>query len=382
MHIGIDGVALQNPSYHAGLYQYTHRLIHSLSEVGQEHDFSLLFFNWRDRAMEDTIDRYPVGSNVRKQRCRVPFRVLGGLAALSLPVSSFVGRFDVFHGPTFRLPPGRYARRSVVTIHDLKFLSPESYSPGDRAGAEQFRKHTIDALERADVVVAVSQFTRADLAERLNYDSDHVRVIYPGINDEFRPDYSEEKIDHVVKQYGLRRPYTLFVGFHEEKKNLLRLVEAFAMVQSRITEPQQLVLAGPFGPVTPLLQKRIRELGLEAAVSLPGVIASEDLPALYAGASLFVFPSLHEGFGFPPLEAMASGVPVIASRAASLPEIVGSAALLVDPQQTESLADALLVMITDEARRQDLRVAGLQHVKQFSRRRMAEETLALYRELS
>jgi alpha-1,3-rhamnosyl/mannosyltransferase len=134
--------------------------------------------------------------------------------------------------------------------------------------------------------------------------------------------------------------------------------------------------------VTPLLQKRIRELGLEAAVSLPGVIASEDLPALYAGASLFVFPSLHEGFGFPPLEAMASGVPVIASRAASLPEIVGSAALLVDPQQTESLADALLVMITDEARRQDLRVAGLQHVKQFSRRRMAEETLALYRELS
>lgn len=382
MRVGIDGVALQSPSYQAGLYQYTHRLIHGVSEVGSEHDYSLLFFNWRSRTMEETINRYPVGSNVSKRCCRIPFQVLGGLAALSLPVGRFLGRFDVFHGPTFRLPPGRCAKRSVVTVHDLKFLNPDVYSPGDHAGANQFRRHTVDAIERADVVVAVSRFTQADLADRLHCASQRVRVIYPGIGDEFHPDQDAEQIRGVVRRYGLIQPYVLFVGFHEEKKNLVRLVEAFALARARMAEPHRLVLAGPFGPVTPQLRRRIAELGLEEVVSLPGIVAAEDLPALYAGARVFVFPSLHEGFGIPPLEAMASGVPVIASDAAALPEIVGPAALLVDPRRTDAITEAMVTVVTDEARRRVMTEAGLAHAKRFSWKKMAQETVALYRELA
>ncbi|MBX3235213.1 MAG: glycosyltransferase family 4 protein [Nitrospiraceae bacterium] len=382
MRIGIDGVALQSPSYQAGLYQYTHRLVHGLSEAGGSHSYSLLFFNWRSQTIEETIHRYSVAANVQKRLCRVPFRLLSALDACSFPVDRFVGRFDVFHGPTFRLPPGRYAKRSMVTVHDLKFLDPDLYSPGDRAGAEQFRRHTVDALERADVVVAVSCFTQNDLAERLNCPKERIRVIYPGIGDEFHPDQQVDSIRETATRYGLRAPYVLFVGFHEEKKNLLRLLDAFALLQGRVSEPHQLVLAGPFGPVTPALRRRIAELRMGNAVCLPGVITASDLPAVYAGARAFAFPSLHEGFGIPPLEAMACGVPVIASKAAALPEIVGPAALLVDPAETDSIADGLSIVLTDATRRTAMREAGLRHAQRFSWRKMARETMALYQELA
>lgn len=382
MRIGIDAVALQNAHCQAGLYQYTHRLVRGLDAVDKENDFSLVFFNWRNHAMEKVINHYQVGAHVRKDCCRVPFRVLEGLAALSVPVGRFVGDFDVFHGPSFRLPPGRYAKRLVVTVHDLKFLSPGEFFSSDHAGAAMFRRHTVDAVKRADVIVAVSRFTQTEIAERLKCSPDRIRVIYPGIGEEFRSNHAPLTIRHVCEQYGVTSPYVLFVGLQEEKKNLLRLVEAFARIQSQLPQRHQLVLAGPAGPMTLRLRSLISELGIERDVRLPGQIAANDLPMLYAGARLFVFPSLHEGFGIPPLEAMASGVPVVASNAAALPEIVGPAAMLIDPTQTEEIAESMRAVLTEEGRWADMRDRGLCHAQRFCWRKMAQETVALYKELS
>lgn len=382
MRIGIDAVALQNAHSQAGLYQYTHRLVSGLQELGDDHAVSLLFFNWRSRAIDNTIAQYPVGPSMRKQCCRVPFRLLEALDGLSVPVGRLLGEFDVFHGPAFRLPPGRYARRSVVTVHDLKFLDPDRYFPDDRAGADLFKRHTVDAVKRADAVVAVSQYTRADVLERLRCPPERLRVIYPGIGEEFRPDHDPDQIRRVTERYGVQGPYLLFVGFHEEKKNLLRVLDAFAQVRDHLPDRYQLVLAGPAGPATPALRARIEVLGLGASVVVPGQIESRDLPMLYAGARLFVFPSLHEGFGIPPLEAMASGVPVVASTAAALPEIVGPAAALADPTRTESIAEHLLQVLSDHARWLEMRTRGLQHAQRFSWHRMAQEVAALYQELA
>lgn len=376
MKIGIDALYLGFAHAPAGIYQYTLRLLESLQELDRNNEYTVYFFNWRNPERERTIRRYSLNANFKKHICRIPYRALSPLSKV-FPLSETLGKVDLLHGPAFQLLPAGFYKKSVVTIHDLKFIKhPEWHDE-----LHFFGKPTQDAVRRADRIVAISEFTRRELIEHFHLSSDRIQVIYPGIGKEFTPLQRPEQIKIVTSRYGIKDRYILFVGLMEAKKNLLRLIEAFSQMRTSVREPLQLVLAGPGGPVTDSILQAIACRSLEDAVVVPGAIPSADLPLLYAGASVFAFPSLHEGFGIPPLEAMASGVPVIASKAAALPEIVGTAGLLVDPMKIEAIAEALYAALTDERLRENLKQRGLERAQNFSWNTMAREMLTLYETL-
>jgi hypothetical protein len=186
MKIGIDALYLQFAGSPAGLYQYTLRLITELQEIDRQNEYALYFFNWRNRERERTIQGYSFNPNFEKRICRIPYRALAPFSKL-LPVSAVLGKkVDLLHGPAFQLLPSGTYKKSVVTIHDLKvFKEPELSSPSK--GSELFRRQTLDAVRRADRLIAVSEFTRSELMERFRVAPDRIRVIYPGVGKEFSP---------------------------------------------------------------------------------------------------------------------------------------------------------------------------------------------------
>lgn len=241
----------------------------------------------------------------------------------------------------------------VVVMHDLlPLLYPDEY-PRQR----RFYRHILPrALARAETIIAVSQNTKNDLVSRYGLDPQRIRVIHSGVDARFRPGAGAPPA----------RPYILSVGSRYPHKNLPRLLEAFASLASRGL-PHELVLAGSEeGGRAGELERRARELGCAERVRFAGVVAPEDLPALYARADLFVLPSLYEGFGLPALEAMASGCPVAAARVASLPEVCGDAAEYFDPADAGALSSCLAGLLGDPARRASLRDAGLARARSFT----------------
>ncbi|MGB7630065.1 MAG: glycosyltransferase family 1 protein [Candidatus Deferrimicrobium sp.] len=380
MKIGIDAHYLQDANYRAGLHQYTLRLVEGLQEIDRANEYTLFFFNWRSRERDRAIEGYSVHANFRKHTVRLPYRVFASAASWFPPLGRIPGKVDVFHGPAFRLFPEGCYRKAVVTVHDLMFMKDETFFPDPR-GAKRFRAQTADAVSRADAVVAVSEFTREDLIERFGLSPDRVRVIHNGVGEEFQPLGDRNAVDRMKARYGIHGSYILFVGYMEPKKNLPRLLRAFDKVRDRLPEPHALVLAGPGGPSSKEVKRTATELSLGKALVLTGHVPPEELPLLYSGASLFVFPSLCEGFGLPPLEAMACGTPVVASNSTSLPEVVGSAGVLVDPLDTEDIARGMFEVLADKDLKAALVKRGIERSREFSWSRTARQTLGLYEEL-
>lgn len=379
MKIGIDSLYLQFADYQAGLYQYVYHLISGLQEIDSENEYILYFFyKWHIKE-DQLINSYELNPNFKKRICRVPYRVLSSFSKL-VPVSPILGKVDVLHGPVFRLLPKGCYKKSVVTIHDLKFLKP----PGMISNQNDitfFKGPTIDAIRRADCIIAVSEFVRNDLIENFRISTGRIKVIHSGIGKEFNPIQDPIRLKAVQSKFTIKNKYLLFVGFIETKKNLPRLIEAYSRIRNTLPEPYQLVIAGPHGPATQEVIQKIKELSLERDVILTGQVSREDLPLLYTGASLFVFPSLYEGFGFPPLEAMASGTPVIASNTGSIPEVIGENGFLIDPYNLDKMAEAIYMALTDDNLRESLRRKGLSHCKKFTWEQAASQVLQIYREL-
>lgn len=206
-------------------------------------------------------------------------------------------------------------------------------------------------------------------------------MVYEAADAQFRPIEDTDTVATVVHRYGLMpNNYVLTVGTLEPRKNQIRLVEAFHLMRQRGAAPNlKLVLAGRKGWLYEDLFRRVEELGLTKDVIFTGIVPDKDLPALMNGALMFVYPSLYEGFGLPVLEAMACGVPVITSNRSSLPEVVGDAGLLVDPENESALAEALIVILSNQARRQKMSRRGISQAARFSWEEAARQTLKVYR---
>ena len=218
--------------------------------------------------------------------------------------------------------------------------------------------------------------------EYLDLPGEKVHVIYQGYNsDLFRGDVSGEDVERVLRQHQLEAPYFLYVGTLEPRKNLVRLVKAFDLVRRKNPGNIRLVLAGGKGWKYEEIFDEIRKLNLHDSVRQLGYVPDEDLPGLIRGARAMVYPSLYEGFGLPPLEAMAVGTPVLTSNTSSLPEVVGEAAVMVDPEDIEAMAVAMERLWTDETWRESLRTKGYQQAQQFNWDRSARETMDLYHSL-
>lgn len=287
-------------------------------------------------------------------------------------------RMDVVHDPAGVGPYvlgrriGRFKR--VVTIHDaIAFEYPEGYP-----WLNNFlhRRYHPFILRNTDVIATDSEYARRTLVRFLRLGSDSVRVIPLGVRRDMHP-VNPERARATVTALGIEPPYVLYVGAFQARKNLPALVDAFARARTRLPD-HRLVLAGPSQWRYPELHHRISEAGLGSAVQVAGYVPEHVLPALYSAASVFVLPSLYEGFGIPVLEALACGTPVVCSSASSLPEVAGDAALLVDPRDPDAMADAIVLAALDGALRARLRVRGLERASMFTWEQTARRYLELY----
>ncbi len=285
---------------------------------------------------------------------------------------------DVFHGfDHLGVPLFAKVGRYVATIHDMiPLLWPQLVTRKHRlvvaAASHRLRR-------QADLVIVPSEATKADVVRQLRISSTRVEVIPWGCDERFQPKGDPERLAAVQRKYRLPARYLLFVGTLEPRKNLTALLKAYAMLRQELRDLEvKLVVAGRKGWLYDEVFATVTALALHEDVLFTGFVDDTDLPELYRGALMLVFPSLYEGFGLPILEAMASGVPVIASNTSSMPEVAGDAALLIDPRTPEAIAEGMTQILCDEGLRQTLMHRGLARVQGFTWEGTARRTLALY----
>ncbi len=342
MRIALDATYALDPEP-TGVARYSQRLIAALEKAGS-FDITLTARSHRFPALRRA---YPA-SRFRRRLIQEPLNLL-------LPRN-----VDLFHGLNQRLPRYKF-RKQVVTIHDLFVLSGEPYSTNDFQ--KRFSEFLIDAVRRADAFITVSAATRDDLVRRLNVDPARITVVHHGI-------------DPVPSRTRVRAdpPFLLSVGAVQVRKNTLAAVQ----VIERLPKPVRLKIAGGSGFGANEVMDYVRKNNLADRIDFLGHADEETLDRLYQEASLLIFPSLDEGFGFPVIEAMARGLPVVAAWAGAIPEISGDTALLEDPRDVAALAASCKRVLDDPALAADLSARGRTQAAKFTWERAARETIAVY----
>ena len=366
-----------------GIGHYTENLVAHLRRVAPEVEISLFALSLRGG---HRLKRVPAVEGVEIKGYNLPanFLYYTWWPRTSLfPAESLAGDFDIFHATNYQAPALRGAKL-VTTVHDINFVRfPEMQSKGIR----RFIAAMPRLLERSSVVLADSRFTAEELRDEYKLPEERVRVVYPGLNPVFLRVPGAEETETALRAYCLEPPYLAYIGNLHPRKNLVTLVEAFACLRRRGLEHRLAVIGG--GGLGKLnnaeyrkLSLRVRDLGLEDAVVFTGYVPDERLVSLLRKADMLVFPSIYEGFGLPPLEAMACGVPVITSRRSSLPEVVGDAALLLeDPLDAEEIAGCVERLLADGELRARLVEEGLKRAVAFTWEKAAREVSAVYSEV-
>jgi len=284
---------------------------------------------------------------------------------------------DLLHSPDF-IPPAFGYRRSVITVHDLNFLYYPQFLTAE--SRRYYNGRIAWAVRRADHILADSHATKADLVSMLSIEPEKITVVHLAADPTYRP-LAEAEARRIVAKYGLKPGYPLFVGTLEPRKNLPGLLQAYRLLRDARTTDEPLVLVGGKGWLYDEIFERVEVLRLTEHVCFLQDVPNADLPGLYSAAALLTTPSFYEGFGLPALEAMSFGTPVVVSDRASLPEVVGQAGLLVNPDDPEDIARALTRVLMDETLRVRMRERGLEQAARFTWDKAARETLAVYREV-
>ena len=366
IHVGINAhlLSLSGSYRSAGINWYIYHLLRCLPAVDPAISYTVF-----------TSESRYAGEGVALQRSawpthRPPVRILW--EQVVQPGAVRRAGVDLLHGPAF-VGPLFSACPQVITIHDLSFLRyPQNFRAGNRL---YLRTLTRLSVRRARRLIAVSESTGQDLMRYYGLPPSRIEVVPNGVDDRFRP-WSEAEIADFRAKKGLPERFLLFVGTLEPRKNVAGLIQAYAC----LPQPRPpLMLVGGKGWLYDEIFARVEALNLSDEVHFVGYVAAEDLPGWYNAALIFVYPSLYEGFGLPPLEAMACGAPVIAADTSSLPEVVGEAGLLVDPLDVEALAAAMNRLLTDRTLRDALRAAGPERAAAFSWQETARRTAAVYR---
>ncbi len=408
MKIGFDITELYVAQ--AGVFYYRYHLLRALLQLEPpNHEFCLIDYypihgGWLERPEVETLTAphartYHVRGLRHRKLARLWFLQKPGLVQVARGIDSVLsvswGKLaqqvmankltdqlqgvDIFHTSDVLsfAPPGI---KTVTTIHDMTtLLFPEHHTQETIAlQEEKFRF----AREKADAIIAVSESTKRDIVRLLGIEPARIHVVYEGVDPAFCP-LPAEVVAAGLAQYDLSPDgYILHVGTVEPRKNLVRLVQAYGAVwRQRPYATPPLVLAGATGWFFREVFDQIEKLGLTEQVKFIGRVDDADLPALYNGALFLAYPSLYEGFGLPVLEAMACGTAVLTSNVSSLPEIVGQAGVYVEPGDVQSITDGLLLLLDDALLRRELADKGLARAKDFTWRKAAEETTAVYAHL-
>ena len=288
-------------------------------------------------------------------------------------------RPDVFHAPHYVLPQA-VRSRSVVTIHDCIHLMFPQYLP-NRAASLYARTSMRHAARRSDRILTVSEASKRDILHFFDVKPEKVVVVHNAIDEGFWVAPRAEDVERVRERYQLEHGFVLYVGNIKPHKNLVRLIESFAELRKRGHEALKLLIIGDEISKLPALRRAVHSHKLHKHVRFLGYLPDETLSILYRLAAVFVFPSLYEGFGLPPLEAMACGTPVVTSNVSALPEVVGDAAVLVDPTNPKDIVDGLHRVLTDPALARELSAKGLVRAREFSWEQSVARICDLYREV-
>jgi glycosyltransferase involved in cell wall biosynthesis len=350
-----------------GIGTYVSNLVRGLARLGHDHDYTLIchpddvdfvrtlganFHAWPDRSSNYSVQEQ-----------------------LSIPIDVWRSKPDVFHAPHYVLPP-LTPGKTVVTIHDCIHLRFPQYLP-NRVAHLYAQMFLSSAAKKAARVITVSEASKRDIIHFLATPSQKIDVVYNGFDERLTsPSAADES--RVRDRFQLDAPFVLYAGNIKPHKNVDRLIEAFARLRLRGMTNVKLLIIGDDISKYSNLRRLVHRHQLHQHVRFLGFVSTDTLAALYQLAQIFVFPSLYEGFGLPPLEAMANGTPVITSNVSSLTEVVGDAALLIDPLDADSIADAMYRVLNETQLRDDLVRRGRERVKAFSWTRSVARTHEIY----
>jgi len=366
--IGIDARKLHD----FGIGTYIRNLLRQLARLDRDSEFVVLCqpddreaiasLGGNFRPLPETSRNYSIAEQVR------------------VPLALKRERVTLFHAPHYVLPP-LVRCRSVVTIHDCIHLMFPQYLP-NRLALTYARTSIRMAAKRATRVLTVSESSKRDILRFVDLPPEKIDVIYNAFDERFGVEPREEDVVRVRERYQLHDEFVLYAGNVKPHKNLERLITAFHLVRQRGLDHLKLVLIGDDISRYSALRRAVHRYQLHQYVRFLGYLPEETLAVMYRLSSVFVFPSLYEGFGLPPLEAMASGTPVVTSNVSSLPEVAGDAAILVDPYDPDALADAMLRVLTDESLRKNLRRRGIERARQFSWEQSVGRIRRIYDEIA
>lgn len=354
-----------------GIGRYSVELLRSMHRQSSEVEFVLLTTEGEDRhGLWQQFERHALPG------CsRLPVLLSLGNLLLSDAIRRY--RLDIVHDPNGIAPffGPAYGASRIVTLHDaFAFVTPHTHN---RLDNWRYRVQLPYAARAATAVVTVSQCSKRDLSHYLHIPDEHIHVIAEGVDTRFSPVADDRRREAVLARYGIKPPYLLYVGGISARKNIVRLIEAAVLVRRRHPEIR-LVLAGSKQWRTASIDRALARADLDDTVYCTGYVDDDDLPSLYSGAEVFVFPSLYEGFGLPVLEAMARGVPVATSARGSLAEVAGDAAYVFDPTDVGAIRSAIERLLSDPAEAERLRAAGRARAATFSWDRTGELTIAGY----
>ncbi len=374
MHIAINAHLLAHTRSfrRAGVSHHIEQLLQHLALADQTNRYSIFTTRGLDAAalgLPGNFAVYPSMFPTINPRVRIPWEQLYAPRLLRRMGA------DIFHG-MLNVVPLACPIPSVVTVHDLAFIRfPDTFRSYNRTYLDLATRLSV---RRAARICAVSEHTKYEVVELLGVPAERVVVTPNAAREHFKPP-AAATLEQFRTRRGLPEQFVLYVGTLEPRKNLITLLEAYQHVARVSSAP--LVIGGGRGWLYQPVFERLEALGLRERVHFAGYLDEEELPLWYAAATLFVFPSIYEGFGMPPLEAMACGTPVVTSNSTSLPEVVGEAGLMVPPRDAHALAEAMLRLLQDASLRQEMRARGLQQARTFSWHTAAERTLAVYEQI-
>lgn len=373
MNIGFDVTVLVG-NKRTGIANYVYSLIQALLKIDKENNYTLLGIT--------SLKAYPYlrnlkfvnAPNANLKAYRMPSKLFHRIFAIWQtlqfpPIEWLTGSIDVFHSFDWFCPSSKKAK-IIATIFDVTPLThPEWHTPGN---IEQHTRRLKNIQKQADLIITISQASKKDIVEVLKINPEKIFVAYPGVDRKrFYPIKNKDLLSKVLKKYNLRPGYILFVGTWYPHKNITRLIKAYKILRRQKKFKQNLVLVGK-------KNKKARRIKLGKDIILADYIPKKDLPFIYNGASVFVFPSLYEGFGMPVIEAMACGCPVITSSTNSLPEAAGTAAILIDPYNIKDITRGIEKILVDTRLSNNLCQRGLEQAKKFTWEKCARITLKTY----
>ncbi len=368
MRIGID-VSFVTAD-RVGVDQYLYNLLKNLAKIDTDNSY----FLYANKDLPEEFTNF--GRNFRTVISRN--RILPRILWVQFVLPGLLKRdgIELLHAPCY-VAPARMPCPLVITFHDMvSWLFPQKFRIKHRIVYSLF---VPSFAKKADGLIAVSGCTKKDLIRLFRVPEEKVTVIYEGANELFKPVDDKTLLENIREKYSLPEKYILYVGMLEPRKNVPVLIRAFKQLKDLTGVEHKLVIAGKKGWMFNEIFNTVQLLKLEDEVIFTGYIADKELPLVYGASKLFVYPSTYEGFGLPPLEAMACGVPVIASDVSSIPEITGDAAELVNPGNADELSRAMSKIISDKSLQESMKKKGLERAGMFSWEKTASQTLEVYK---